>query len=295
MQEIIFLKGLPASGKTTWAIKFCQDNPNYRRINKDDIREELSKPFGESFKWNNEFEEEVIHIQQERGLNFLSNNFSIIVDDTNFSPKHEEYWREISKNLGVSFNLIEFTTSVEECIRRDKEREKSVGEGVILKMFNRYVKTKNILTDTRYILNQDQQLPSCIICDIDGTISLMNGRSPYDDKAVINDKLNDPVVMLLMRYKLQNIEIIYMSGRSEKARPGTVEWLKKNGLWFENQKLYMRPNGDFRKDEIIKKELFDEHIKDKYFIECVLDDRDAVVKMWRDLGLLCLQVYYGNF
>lgn len=295
MQEIIFLKGLPASGKTTWAIKFCQDNPNYRRINKDDIREELSQQLGESFKWNKKFEEVVLAIQRKRGLNFLSNKFSIIVDDTNFSPKHEEYWREISKNLGVSFNMIEFTTSVEECIRRDKERKKSVGEGVILQMFNRYVKTKNILTDTRYILNQDQQLPSCIICDIDGTISLMNGRSPYDDKAVINDKLNDPVVMLLMRYKLQNIEIIYMSGRSEKARPGTVEWLKKNGLWFENQKLYMRPNGDFRKDEIIKKELFDEHIKDKYFIECVLDDRDAVVKMWRDLGLLCLQVYYGNF
>ena len=58
----------------------------------------------------------------------------------------------------------------------------------------------------------------------------------------------------------------------------------------------MRKTDDFRQDSIVKKELFDQYIKDKYFVEYWLDDRDQVVKMVREeLGLLCLQVYYGNF
>jgi len=295
MQEIIFLKGLPASGKTTWAINFCKSNPNYRRINKDDIREEFYRENGGPIEWSKKFENEVLSEQRNRGNELLANGFSIIVDDTNFAQKHEQYWTEISKNLGVSFNMMQFTTSIEECIRRDKEREKSVGEGVILDMYNRHIKGKKIINDTRYIKEQDEELPSCIICDIDGTLALINGRNPYDDQAVINDKLNNYVSLILSRYKIMNIEVIYLSGRSEKARPGTTQWLKNNNLWDYNQKLYMRSNGDFRKDEIVKKELYEQYIQDKYFVEFVLDDRDSVVKMWRDLGLLCLQVYYGNF
>jgi hypothetical protein len=57
----------------------------------------------------------------------------------------------------------------------------------------------------------------------------------------------------------------------------------------------MRAESDFRKDSIVKKELFDNHIKNKYFIEYVLDDRNQVVDMWRDMGLKCLQVQEGNF
>ncbi len=51
-----------------------------------------------------------------------------------------------------------------------------------------------------------------------------------------------------------------------------------------------------RKNAIIKKELFEQQIAEKYFIELVLDDRDQVVDMWRlELGLPCLQVNYGDF
>lgn len=58
----------------------------------------------------------------------------------------------------------------------------------------------------------------------------------------------------------------------------------------------MRPKGDMRKDSIIKKELFEAHIKDKYYIEAVFDDRNQIVDTWRkEIGLTCLQVNYGNF
>jgi hypothetical protein len=58
----------------------------------------------------------------------------------------------------------------------------------------------------------------------------------------------------------------------------------------------MRKAKDYRKDAIIKREIFDREISGKYRIEFVLDDRDQVVDMWRkDLKLNCFQVNYGNF
>jgi predicted kinase len=37
--ELIVLVGLPASGKSTFAKTFCEENKNYIRLNRDDIRE----------------------------------------------------------------------------------------------------------------------------------------------------------------------------------------------------------------------------------------------------------------
>ena len=43
------------------------------------------------------------------------------------------------------------------------------------------------------------------------------------------------------------------------------------------------------------KELYEKYIKDSYNVLCVFDDRQKVVDMWREEGLLCCQVYYGDF
>ena len=57
----------------------------------------------------------------------------------------------------------------------------------------------------------------------------------------------------------------------------------------------MRSRGDKRPDQVIKKEIYDKYIKDKFNVLCVFEDRDKVVEMWRDEGLLCNQVYYEDF
>ncbi|MCK9369791.1 hypothetical protein M0R04_07795 [Candidatus Dojkabacteria bacterium] len=57
----------------------------------------------------------------------------------------------------------------------------------------------------------------------------------------------------------------------------------------------MRKAGDNRDDTIVKREIFENEIKDKHYIKYVLDDRRKVVAMRRDLGLTCLQVADGNF
>jgi uncharacterized HAD superfamily protein len=87
--------------------------------------------------------------------------------------------------------------------------------------------------------------------------------------------------------------IVFVSGREDKFKPQTLAWLAKHNISFDG--LYMRQSGDSRKDSIVKKEIYDEFILDKYNVAFVLDDRDQVVKVWRDLGLTCLQVDYGDF
>ena len=60
--------------------------------------------------------------------------------------------------------------------------------------------------------------------------------------------------------------------------------------------LLLRTDKDFRKDALIKREIYERHIADLYDVVMVFDDRDQVVAMWRDeLGLTCFQVAPGAF
>ena len=59
--------------------------------------------------------------------------------------------------------------------------------------------------------------------------------------------------------------------------------------------LWMRKDDDYRKDSIVKEEMFFEHVNDKYTVELVMEDRHQCVRLWRDLGLPCFQVNWGKF
>lgn len=143
----------------------------------------------------------------------------------------------------------------------------------------------------------DLSLPTAIICDLDGTLALLGKRSPYDASQALEDTLNNPVASILRvysQYTTEEVTVILLTGREEKFRPQTEAWLKKHDITYAQ--LLMRATGDFRKDSIIKKEIFHEKIAPHYNVLFVLDDRDQVVKMWRqELGLTCLQVEYGDF
>ena len=49
--------------------------------------------------------------------------------------------------------------------------------------------------------------------------------------------------------------------------------------------LHMRAEGDMRKDSIVERELFDAHIKDKYDVVAVFDDRPQMIRLWNLMGL----------
>lgn len=133
-----------------------------------------------------------------------------------------------------------------------------------------------------------------IICDIDGTLAHMQDRDPYDYDKVDTDVVDSTISHMLKLYATESdYAILIVSGREDTCKQVTERWLGKNYVMYDE--LFMRKHGDYRPDEVIKKEIYDKHIKDKYDVEFVLDDRNKVVKMWRDLGLKCLQVAEGDF
>lgn len=136
-----------------------------------------------------------------------------------------------------------------------------------------------------------------VIFDIDGTLADLSHRVHHIrnrpanwDKFLsecINDKLIEPIARLANSLYQNEHAILLVSGRSDVVRKETIEWMEKHDISFDD--LYMRKAGDYRQDYIIKAEILDEILASGYEIEFVVDDRDQVVDMWRNRGLICLQ------
>jgi hypothetical protein len=136
---------------------------------------------------------------------------------------------------------------------------------------------------------------NAIICDIDGCAAHRCDRNWFEYDKVINDEPDFAVRNIVNAFYEKGYSVLFVSGREGTAicKELTQRWLNENG--FKHHALYMRKEGDFRRDSIVKQEIYEQHIKDKYVVEFVLDDRDLVVSKWRELGLKCLQVQPGAF
>lgn len=320
-QRMIITRGLPGSGKSTWAKKVVAQNSNYIRVERDLIRDQLfgnriyTKPVewtmtDEEFKaYFNMRESLVTKVQGAMVTSALDAEKSVIISDTNLRSQHVRAWAKLAASKGVEVEIKEFNVSLELLISRDfgrqfKVGEHSVGEEVIRKMWNdstfkgklRTVDISKELSESLAIEPYDNpnDLPKAIIVDIDGTLAKMGNRSPYEWHRVGEDSPVDSVIDAVHAASMFNRKVIIMSGRDSSCREQTVKWLNKNlGICWH--KLFMRAEGDNRKDDLVKYELFNNNVRGKYHIRYVLDDRDQVVAMWRKLGLACFQVNYGNF
>jgi hypothetical protein len=148
--------------------------------------------------------------------------------------------------------------------------------------------------------------PQAIICDVDGTVALMNGkRGPYEYEKAFEDEPNHVVIdMVLTMKKHYGCGLIMLSARENKEfHTGmfhdcytlTSAWLDEYIGANNYDKLIMRKSGDYRKDAFVKFELGTELLKE-WEVPMVFDDRNQVVDMWRNgLQLQCFQVADGNF
>ena len=288
MSKIIFLKGLPASGKSTWAREFVSKNRNWIRLNKDDLRNMLHD--GVYTKENENrvfnFRNQLLHAAMMDGLN-------IIIDDTNFNPYHEKLVKEVAQEYKAEFEVKFFDVPLEECLRRNSQRvgKAKVPDEVIVDMYNKYLK-KEVL-DKPY---NDRSRSHCVVCDLDGTLALMNGgRGPFEWDKVYQDEINLPVWECLNAMRRAGFVIIFVSGREDSCREETQRWLRDKCGFVEEYPLFMRKSKDNRKDSIVKEEIYRKHIFPFYYIQFVLDDRNQVVDHLRELGLTVFQVAPGNF
>lgn len=169
-----------------------------------------------------------------------------------------------------------------------------------------------------------------VIFDLDGTLANINVRRSMSYKkdgnlnwGIFNDPENiqfdlpnEAVINAYKLYQNSGHRMIIFSGRSSATKEKTIEWLESNGITFD--KLYMRPD---EKEEVSQlsfkfpgfsikppdiRYIPDDDLKLKWLKEefpgdkiknlvCTYDDRDKVVNMWRENGITCFQVDYGDF
>ena len=277
---IMMLKGLPASGKTTYAETLVDDG--WLRVNKDDLRAMLNNG-----RWSKSNEGFVLSLRDEIIIRGLVSGKNVVVDDTNLNPKHAIQLRSIAEDFDADFEEKFFDVPLEVCVSRNEARYDSVPTKVILNMYERYLKPPTP------VIEYDDNKEECIIVDVDGTLAHIVDRNPYDASRAMNDELDDAVSVITGMAYSHGYKVIILTGRNAEHRQVTEDWLELMGVPYDE--LYTRAEGDTRKDSIIKEELFRAHIEPRFNVKFVLDDRNSVVDMWRSIGLKCLQVDYGDF
>ena len=149
-----------------------------------------------------------------------------------------------------------------------------------------------------------------VIFDLDGTLALIDQRREistkengkmdwdifFDPKNIEFDLPNHSVIEMAKMLKEQGHSIVIFSGRSKVTKIATMEWLDRFGV--PHDVLKMRPDNSefkFMPDDKLKQHWLDQLFPVKDNILCIFDDRDKVVKLWRDNGLTTFQVAEGNF
>lgn len=305
MTELVLTRGLPASGKTTFARAWVAEavEPERRvRVNRDDLRQNL---FG--VYWGLTFEQEqAVTLAQHGAIKaLLRKGVSVVVDDTNLRLKNARALADVGAQHGADLRVIDFThVPVETCVARDRDRrergERAVGEEPIRKMHARYLAAGPLDPVTpserpqepasRYV--PDPALPGAWLVDVDGTLARMISRGPFEWGRVGEDEPVAAVVELVWALT-REFEVVLLSGRDAVCRPETERWLAAHNVPYHE--LLMRPEGDNRPDATIKEEIFWRDVAPRWNVVGVLDDRDRVVAMWRRLGLVCAQVAPGDF
>lgn len=311
MTKLTILRGLPGSGKTTLA---KAEYPNSVLVERDILRVELYPlEKGQAYYVHPDFqrrEARVTQVLHDRIRDLLAQGKDVVSADTSLPARTVKDLARIARSVGnhIEVEVVVVDTPVEECIRRQKFRpeDEQVPEKVIRRMHTRYFPLKEVNLTARdeeaakfYASVEPVKpltgAPWALIVDIDGTVASHEGiRGHHDYHRVLEDAPKGDIIDLVnFLWPVHMSEVIFVSGRPDSCREDTVEWLKAHGLPSGN--LFMRKTGDFRPDYLVKYELFNEHIRGKYNVGYVLDDRNSVVAMWRALGLTCLQVADGAF
>lgn len=149
MGKLFLTRGLPGSGKTTWAKSKVAENPEkYVRVNRDELREMMF-----NYTYTTELESFLLMVRDFIIKQALNANKIVIVDETSLKEEVETRIRKLLGEFGdVDFEIVDFTNvPVEVCIERDRNRDRTVGENVITNLAKRH----NISTESNNRIPED--------------------------------------------------------------------------------------------------------------------------------------------
>ena len=289
---LYLMRGVSGSGKTTYAKALDAE-----RVSRDDIRAELTGR-SDKFAGDSKFEAQVTRVQKERVRDALIARRDVVIDDTNLIDKFAVEWLNMAHDYGHAYDVLLADTSLDIALYRNATREDAVPESVIRRQWSRWVNIGEI-HPTHPFVDWSMHVPDpnktrVFAGDLDGTLCLNEtGLSPYDPAHYPLDTPNSALLVVLDALGAQRIPWIVTTGRDEEYRSVCEEWLYRHGL--SPEAIFMRPAGDERRDDVVKAEMYNRHIRGTYDLMAVFDDRQRVVDMWRARGIACWQTAPGDF
>jgi predicted kinase len=304
VKQLILTRGLPRSGKDTFATAWVdEDKDNRVRVNRDEIRFNLYNAYVIGPKR----EDVVTHVQRAMVEAAFREGQSVVISDTNLRASTVKDWMKVADKFHAEVEFVDIDTPLDECIRRDKAigeaGGRKVGEDVIRSFYARYfrkgkfpqVPEREAVTAAsvrQYVA--DPGLQTAYIFDVDGTtMHNKGGRGFFDWTRVAEDTPDEHVIEVAQRLKQSGAAIIVVSGRDEICKDDTVSSLIAAGMPIDA--VFMRPAGSMEKDSIVKERILFNDIAHKWNVRGVFDDRNQVVEFWRAAGILCYQVADGDF
>lgn len=295
--KLTIVRGISGSGKSTWT-----NAQSAKIVSRDAIRIGL---FG--VEYDPSIESDVTLVEHAMIAAYLKAGHDVISDNTNIEWKFVKALAKIGYRYGAEVELKVFDVPLKEAKRNNDHRAmlggRHVPHEIIERQHARFQSTKaNELEPVPELIpySGTPGKPKAFLVDIDGTLAHMRDyRGPFDWHKVSLDDVDEVISNIVYDITFgayernASYEVIVMSGRDESSREETIKWLHKHHISFD--RLFMRPAGDFRPDNIVKHELFNNHVRDNFDVQFVLDDRQQVVDMWRRMGLTCLQVAEGDF
>lgn len=302
MPTLTMLRGLPASGKSTFAMKMVTNNPKTVRVCRNDLREMMFP----KYMWNFNKEQIVTEAQDSAVSSALHRGYNVVVDNTNLDTKYYTKWENTAREFDAQFEVIDFNEKIDHLIIRDDDRSPNhrVGRDVILNLAYKY--------------GYATTMAPYVIFSLDGTLANIDKRlslatTGYDNRG--NRKLDwdvffdpdnirldvpTPIFKNLASALDDGMSVVIVTGRSDITRSVTEEWLidsfnrynKRGGGRFWDR-LIMRSNGDYTKEYVLKNMFLEKYLV-KEQCKMVYESRPEIIQMWERHGLPVVKVNNGG-